>query len=808
MKRLFLIIGLLGLLLSSRLAQASHIFGGELYYTHMGGLNYEITLTLYGDCSGSSFPNLPNSVPKIGVYNGNNASQAIYLYPINGTGDEVTPVCPAEINNTTCKGGSIPGVARYIYTGIVTLNGTSANWRFVFDGDMGQGNGAGRSNAITNINQPGNATMIGLEATLNNVNGPNNSSTFTSIPTPFFCINFPQQYNQGAIDADGDQLNFSLIPALDGAAGNVNYISPYTYDQPLATTPGSFIFNTSTGQMNFQPNQVQNSVVVNQVMEYRNGILVGSSMREMTIVVLNNCNNQSPNGSIAGSNIGNVINPNEISICNSGSTLTFDIQVSDPDGQAVFAFVNGLPVGAYSTITGNNTLNPSISITWPVPPGTPMGSYTFYVTYQDDGCPLSSKQTVAYTIHLEQPIVSAPITDPESCIPGQDGAIILNASSPNGVVSSSLNGAAFQQVNSYNGLSSGNYVLTLMDPAGCTDTLQINLGHAVVPDITQTIIDDISCYGLNDGRIQLVVEPADTAYSYTLYPGALANSNGLFQSLSENNYTIIVSDQKGCADTTSASITEPLPLLFTEITTEPLSCNKQNGRIFAKSNYTDSVKYVLTPGLKISSAGLFENLFEGMYTLTLHNENGCEIDTTLYIGVKPPDFFISTTHEDLRCLGKGYEGSAQVYTQGGIPPFTYLWSSQPPQTDPIANNLYYGDYVISVTDASGCEVKDTVTILPGNCCEQIYIPNAFTPNGDGVNDEWKITTSTGMNIKQFAVFNRWGEMVWKGHDQRHFWDGTHKGEAATLGTYFYLLRYQCLSDGQTYTLKGDIHLLR
>jgi gliding motility-associated-like protein len=115
---------------------------------------------------------------------------------------------------------------------------------------------------------------------------------------------------------------------------------------------------------------------------------------------------------------------------------------------------------------------------------------------------------------------------------------------------------------------------------------------------------------------------------------------------------------------------------------------------------------------------------------------------------------------------------------------------------------------VSVTDATGCELKDTLYINPGTCCENIFLPNAFSPNGDGNNDEWRMTTSTGLEIEQFAIFNRYGQKIWTTIDQRRGWDGTHWGKEAEPGTYFYILRYKCLSNGEKYTKKGDFILVK
>lgn len=791
--------------------KASHIFGGEIGYTHISGNTYEINLTLYGDCSGASYPNLFSSTPHIAVYDGNVGYTSLYLLPFGNPGFEVTPVCPAEINNTKCQGGSLPGVAEFKFKGNVTLSGPSADWKFIFDGELASGSSyAGRSGAITNIVQQGqaNTTIMQLIATLNNMQGPNNSSTYTSIPTPFFCINIPQQYNQGAVDVNGDQLSFELVPALDANTGIVTYQSGYTFLNPVATTAGSFSFGTGTGQLGFTPNIIQNSVVVNKVVETRNGVVVGTTMREMTFVVLNNCNNQSPIGQLVGTSAGSISANNEVRVCNTGTTIQFAINASDPDTNNVSVTITGLPANALATITGNNSPSVDINVTWTIPAGAPLGSTTFYVTYQDNGCPLSSKQTIAYSVVVEQPILANLLSENVSCLANNDGQITVNATSSNaGALSYSLNGQTPQTNNLFQGLTAGTYTIQIKDPQNCSLDLEIDIDNSVHPELSLVEKNNITCFGKQNGKIAVTATPT-TTYDYKLSPGNQTNSTGYFSNLAQNLYTIIAIDNKNCSDTLEIEIIEPPVLAFGQVEIENLTCNKNNGRILAKSNAIGEADYILNPGLRANGFGLFSDLAAGTYTITAQTGLDCSIDTVVTLEKLPLDFFVSTTQVDLGCNGWGYEGSAKAILNGGIEPFTYLWSSSPPQNTPEATGLYYGYYILSVTDARGCEVKDTVYINPGNCCENIYAPNAFSPNGDGKNDEWKLVTSTGMTIEHFGVYNRFGQRIWTTFDQRRAWDGTQNGQLAEPGTYFFVLQYTCLSDGKKYIKKGDVILLQ
>ena len=173
---------------------ASHIFAGDLLYKHISGNKYVLTMTLFGDCASVVSSSLPSATPQIYIYNGVSFWKMVSLPVVAPSeGVEVSPVCPKELNNTTCKSGTLPGVKKFIYRDTVELPAASANWRFVFVGTLGSGGLAGRSNNISNIQNAG-STKTYLEATLNNVAGPNSSPEYTSIPTPFYCMLEDQQF--------------------------------------------------------------------------------------------------------------------------------------------------------------------------------------------------------------------------------------------------------------------------------------------------------------------------------------------------------------------------------------------------------------------------------------------------------------------------------------------------------------------------------------------------------------------------------------------------------------------------------------
>ena len=135
--------------------------------------------------------------------------------------------------------------------------------------------------------------------------------------------------------------------------------------------------------------------------------------------------------------------------------------------------------------------------------------------------------------------------------------------------------------------------------------------------------------------------------------------------------------------------------------------------------------------------------------------------------------------------------------------------------NPIAKPKETTSYVVTIIDENGCKNRDTVTIYinPYRCGEdEIFIPNAFTPNNDGENDYFRIR---GEDIEELylAVYNRWGQRIYESselymiNDEKFGWDGTFRGEELATGVFVYYLRAVC-PGGNEFTKKGNITLIR
>ena len=752
MKKLFLIIGtILFFVIPSK---ASHIFGGEFTYEFISGNTYRFNLTLYGDC-GTTNPNLLTNLlscqPYINRYNNNILIDSFTLALVPGSGIEVSPVCPAQLGNTICTNTSstIPGVRQYKYTGTKNLGSTSANWRFMFWGNLNfNNNQTGRSSSLTNVGgslcgSGSGFSVMAFEATLNNLNVTNSSVSYTTIPTPFQCVNKPQSYNQGAVDPDLDSLSFALVDGIDGASHTypycfAQYNAGYSGANPLSSVAGTFNFNTSTGQLNYTPNILQNSLVVAKVTEYRNGIIVGTTMREMAFVVLN-CNNNPPGGGISNVNVGYVDSLTNIYVCQNASNLNFTIPVVDIDGDSINVTYSGLPAGCTLSIAGNNTPTPTITGNYAPSGGYVIGNYTFFVTYQDYGCPLVSKQTIAYTIHvLPAPNIVTTVTQP-TCANGGVGTILGTASGGTPTYTYALGSGAASANNLFTNVAPGNYIVKVIDAKGCTRTANVNLISPPLPTINNIAKTFATCDPGCDATITIsATTPSGTAISYSNNNGGTYQSSNSFASMCVGTYTIIVKDANNCSASSTVIITNPASPTVNNLQNTLASCAPGcDGTITNISGFSATggpYSYSLNGGI-YQTTNSFSNLCVGPYIVSIKDAAGCTGTSAVTISnpAGPTISFVTSVNASCSpgCDGQLINITA-TSTAGGIQ--YKLNVSGTYQNANSFNGLCSGSYTIITKDANGCTNSTVANVItqPNPIINSLIIQKAScVPGCDG-----------------------------------------------------------------------------
>ncbi len=145
---------------------------------------------------------------------------------------------------------------------------------------------------------------------------------------------------------------------------------------------------------------------------------------------------------------------------------------------------------------------------------------------------------------------------------------------------------------------------------------------------------------------------------------------------------------------------------------------------------------------------------------------------------------------------------------------SYSWHpvkgiDNPYSDQPMVNPTEPTTYVVYGLDGNGCMAADSI-LIDLDMRDKIYLPTAFTPNEDGVNDLFRIKNLTFQKVIEFRVFNRWGQEVFNGVGSGQAitgWDGTFSGEPAAMGNYQYLIRV-AYPDNYVQLLKGDVQLVR
>lgn len=398
---------------------ADHVVGGELLYTYLSGQQYLVTLHVYGECSGATFPKLMNAQPRVDIFADEGRYFTLVLNEDVGVRKEITNICPSLAGQSSCINpqGTVPGVVKFTYKAIATLP-PSKRWRMLFGGrmDISGKLQTGYSSYISNTkNNTGYGQYLFLEATLNNSDANNSSPVFSTDPTPTYCVNHKQLYSPGAADADGDRLAHSMVPPLDINGISTEYIFPYSAQKPFATQ-GNIFFDGNTGQMSFTPSLVQVALVVTKTEEYRGSTLVGSCMRALTFFMRDNCNNDVPTAEIVATSVkGAVLGNNLLNTCDGNHPLEFTISVKDVNRDDVHVTLQNLPPGSYANIIGNGTDAPAVFFTWNMQQ-VPAGAYTFYARYDDESCPMPGVQVTAYTINIaDMPRITHEVVKQTNC---------------------------------------------------------------------------------------------------------------------------------------------------------------------------------------------------------------------------------------------------------------------------------------------------------------------------------------------------------------------------------------------------------
>ena len=744
---------------------------------------------------------------------------------------EVTPVCPDEANNTKCSNppGTNPGIKKFTYSANYICAGTG-QWAFVFNTQLGCSS-AGRSGQIQNLAAAGSTALV---ATLKNTSVQNSSPNFTAPPTPFFCVNKESSYSLGAVDPDADQMHYFMTAAFNNGGyplPTVTYNAPYTAEQPFPFVPGSFSYSNTTGQLNFTPTNPSaqpqfQSIVANKVAEIRGGDTVGTCMREMTFVFLNNCDNTAPDDTIGNPQNASIIvdgtGQQVVQTCE-GQTgnVSFDVTAVDPDGDNITVTSTNLPAGATGTVNNNGTPNPTFTFNWDISTGVAAGDYSFFITFTDDGCPLSATKTITKTVRI-LPFEGGLLTGAQSPCEGDDNGFayltqIATDTNNYTIIWTNTFGDTLQTAYGKNGdtlynLVPGVYNVLAVNANGCSKFFNVGVlppyyGAAITAPDTIGCMGDAfsfenSSYGdlanftwsFGDGSpLSSVTNPTHTYVSPGVYNVRLTGITPL-----------------GCRDTAWVTIKVDSAYL------PPFLTNKDSICVGDKISFYPNVGDFNETNLQWNFGGDIWNTTEtdsishtfdqaGTYSVSLTvTYQSCPPNTVSKNVYVYPYPLVYLGPDSVMCLD-GPAITLQNQAVNPAEPYNYSWNTG--ATTPSIVVTEPGTYSLSVASRFDCTTTESM-IVNKDC--YIDVPNSFTPNGDGVNDYFFPRQLLGKSLNGFSmkVFNRWGQVVFETtKTDGRGWDGRFNGKDQPSGVYVYQM-HAVLDNGRQEDYTGNVTLLR
>ncbi len=401
---------------------------------------------------------------------------------------------------------------------------------------------------------------------------------------------------------------------------------------------------------------------------------------------------------------------------------------------------------------------------------------------------------------LSPSITNLAKTDP-TCTP--DGTITVTGAGGTPPLSYSINGGTtYQASNVFTGLSGGTYTVIIRDGLGCISAIQ-TITLAPVNSLTQTVTKtDANC--TTSGSITINASGGGTPpYQYSINGGSTYQSSNVFTGLAAGTYTVITRNP-----VTQCTATQQVTITFTNNLTMN---NIAGGTICRGASFTPQVSsnaasYSWSPSAGVSNTTIANPVLSPQNTTTYTvtgTLGSCTIQRTVTVTVfegatanAGPDAII-LTGDVYQMLSSGTAGSYLWTPSTGLSSATVLSPTAAPQTTTT--------YTLTVTSPQGCTATDqmTLTVVP-YCVKPM---NAFTPNGDGINDRWLITDGNCLIGVRAQVFNRYGSRVFESPNYDNTWDGTYKGKPLPDGTYYYVLEFVLLN-GKRQVLKGDVTILR
>lgn len=347
-------------------------------------------------------------------------------------------------------------------------------------------------------------------------------------------------------------------------------------------------------------------------------------------------------------------------------------------------------------------------------------------------------------------------------------------------------------------VTAGNYTLTISDANNCTSSKSINILQPEELKLNMQF-NPILCFN-NTTSLKANVLGGTLPYSYA-WSNTNQNTN-INSNVVSGNYTITVTDANSCTTTNFIQITQPNQLVGTLVTSNKICPNDTASAQISIEGGTLPYNIQWSSGEKNTES--ISGIQTGNYTVQVSDANNCSISNSFSIQNNAPPPVNIITPDTIMAAGTSITIQTQNVKNATWQPLIGLSCNN--CSNPVVLATETTTYTLFNLSENGCPSSDEITI---EVLYKVAVPNAFSPNNDGVNDNFKLIAPNVTSYK-CVVYNRWGQQVFNTNNYNQPWDGTYKNMPCEVGVYAYFIDFTYLQGTKPIQqfLKGNITIIR
>lgn len=434
-------------------------------------------------------------------------------------------------------------------------------------------------------------------------------------------------------------------------------------------------------------------------------------------------------------------------------------------------------------VSGDNTLSPVVNAA---------GTYTLTVTDNVNGCTKTSSTTV---IENKTPPTVTISTNKDAFCPGDYVTVTATSGftgyqwyKDNVVIGSSGQ-------NTLKVYEAGTYHVSVVNPSnGCTgESNKKIISASIQPVVTLSTEEDPNI--CSSGTITLETETINNDIIWYINGAGIPNETASeYVASQQGAYSVSAANNAGCRDTSNFILLTVDPDFTLDLGEDRKICEDEILTLDATVTNADS--YLWSTTATSSSIDIVNE--EGVYSVTVARGKCVHADTVEVILDSLPVWDLG--EDKILCIEEKH-----FQLLGPIDDYTEFYWENGTQTNPRPITSA-GEYIIILSNKCGT-TYDTINVTTDTCKCYVFVPNAFTPNGDKINSYFHVESVCDSPVS-LNIYNRWGQLIYSGSDLDLGWDGTFNGNLQPQDTYIYTAEYYDSYFGKNIVLKGSLILLR